>query len=288
MKVERFVTNTMVLGECPVWDERTKTLYWIDITAGQVWGSTSENQATMVSSFDQNVGACCLTKGDGLLVALEKKIIILDNNKQQVIVDGVEDQLQQNRFNDGKCDPRGRLIIGTMNKNVVPQAGNLYQISPEGDTNVLVEGVTISNGLDWSPDGKYLYYIDTPTGTLWRFLYDEETGTLHDRTPFIDYTQEEGNFDGMCVDADGCIWACHWGGFQVTQWDVQSRKKMQTIQLPVPNVTSCCFGGDNLNQLFITTGTGRDESVKRDYPQSGSLYTILTNTRGLPARRFGQ
>jgi sugar lactone lactonase YvrE len=287
MIVERLFADTMVLGECPVWDETTKTLYWIDITAGQVWSSKSANQATIISSFDQNVGACCLTKDEGLLVALEKQIVILKNDKQYIIVDSVESQKKQNRFNDGKCDINGRLIIGTMNKNVLPNEGNLYQVLPGGETRVLIKGVTISNGLDWSPDGKYLYYIDTPTGVLWRFLYDSETGSLYDRTPLIDYSHEEGNFDGMCVDADGCIWACHWGGFQVTQWEAQSGKKMQTIKIPVPNVTSCCFGGDNLNQLFITTGTGRDLSVKCDYPQSGSLYTCFTKTKGLHARRFG-
>ncbi|MEA5014489.1 MAG: SMP-30/gluconolactonase/LRE family protein [Candidatus Limiplasma sp.] len=287
MAAERLLPGEMILGECPVWDEGNNALYWIDITAGQLWRHGFLEEETTQVSFDQNIGACCLTRSGGVLVALEKSIVVLRDGHQQTLVEGIERELPHNRFNDGKCDSRGRLFIGTMHREAEKERASLYRLEPAGAMAKVLSPVTVSNGVAWSPDDRYLYYVDTPSGFLWRFAYDVETGTLSRRTPLIDYRNEEGDFDGICVDAEGCIWACHWGGFQVSRWDPRTQQKLLSIPLPVPNVTCCCFGGPGMNRLMITTGTGRDPRVKRDYPLSGSLYACEVDTVGLPSNRFG-
>jgi len=114
-----------------------------------------------------------------------------------------------------------------------------------------------------------------------------DTGKLSGRTPLINYSGEEGMFDGICVDAEGCVWAAHWGGFQVSRWDPRTRGKLLSIRLPVPYVTSCCLGGEDMRTLFITTAADGDEQTKADYPLSGALFACWVDTAGLPANRFG-
>jgi len=230
---------------------------------------------------------CCLTKQGDILVALEKEIRLLHNWKEESVLPRIEDDNINNRYNDGKCDAKGRLWIGTMNKQSQRGEAAFYCIQPSGNMNKVFDHVTISNGIAWSPDNKYLYYVDTPSGFLWRFDFNLETGTLDNKIALIDYREEKGVFDGITVDEQGTIWACHWGGFQVSRWDPNSGKKIDHIELPVPNVTCCCFGGSNMNQLYITTGIGVDKTIKTNYPESGSLYICEADVFGLPANRFG-
>lgn len=286
MQTERLFHETMILGECPVWDERTNTLFWIDITAGQLWQHSFVLNRSNHCEFGQNIGMCCLTESEGLVIALEKSILLVNDGFQEVLVDGIEREQPRNRMNDGKCDSQGRLLVGTMHKDVKPNEAALYCLDGQSRFQRVLGNVTISNGLGWSPDNRFLYYVDTPSGILWQFDYDIETGALFNRTPLIDYSHEEGQFDGICVDAQGCIWACHWGGFQVSRWDPRSRRKLSSIRLPVPNVTSCCLGGEKMNKLIITTGTGRDQEVKMRYPLSGALFVCELDVPGFPANRF--
>lgn len=287
MKAERLFTQEMILGECPVWDDKIKALFWIDISAGQLWQQKCGHDAGLYRTFDQSIGMCCLAHDGSVVVALEKSIVQVNGEYSRVLFDDDDMEEPNNRFNDGKCDAAGRLLIGTMNKLAEPKRAGLYQFTQNEGLKQLFGGVSISNGLDWSPDKRKLYYVDTPHGVLWRYDYDMETGDLHNKTPFIDYSSEKGDFDGCCVDAEGCIWACHWGGFQVSRWDPLSGRKIDTIALPVPNATCCTFGGEKMNNLIITTGVGRDRSVKRDYQLSGSLFVVETDTVGMPPSRFG-
>ena len=155
-----------------------------------------------------------------------------------------------------------------------------------GELRTLVDQVTTSNGIGFSPDNRSMYYVDTPSGALWRFDYDIETGTLSNRTALIDYTGEEGSFDGLTVDAEGHIWVAHWGGFQVSRWDPKTGRKLQSVPIPAPFVTSCCFGGKDLSTLYVTSAWNRDEKVRAEHPDAGGLFIFKTDTRGLPGFRF--
>ena len=286
MKAEPLFNETMSLGEGPIWDVQTNTLHWVDIIKGIMWKHDFENKQTSHRDFGQSVGMCAVAQGGGMLAALAKSIVLIRDGQEQALADNAEPTFPQNRFNDGKCDAAGRLLVGTMHRQGKPGLGALYSLEKNKGIKKLLGDVSISNGLGWSPDNRYLYYADTPSGVLWRFHYDLDTGELSDRRPLIDYTNEEGQFDGLCVDAEGCIWVAHWGGYQVSQWDPQTGKKLQSIRLPVPYVTSCCLGGSDMRTLFITTANNEDEKVRRDYPLAGAIFACQVDVPGLPANKF--
>jgi sugar lactone lactonase YvrE len=277
------------LAEGPVWDDRTQRLLWVDIEGRRLhWydPATREDRSLVMPS---RIGMVCLTNSGEPMVALEKGVyLVKSDDSLRLFCGDMEPELERNRLNDGKCDAAGRLWVGSMNMDVVSNQASLYCITPDTQCAQALEGVTVSNGIGWSADGRFMYYIDTPSGFLWRFDFDLETGRIRNRVPLIDYRNEEGNFDGMTIDAEGCLWIAHWGGFQVSRWDPANGKKMLSVKVPVPNPSSCTFGGPNLDILYITTATGRDKAVKRDYPLSGSLYVYRDGTRGLPACRFGK
>ncbi len=289
MKTAEFLLDAgSQLSEGPLWDERAQLLYWVDIEGRRlhVYNPVAHEDHSLL--MPSRIGMVCLTKDDRVMVALEKGVYFVQGEEStQLFFGDMERPLERNRLNDGKCDAAGRLWVGSMNMDVTEGQAALYCLTPEKQCAKMLDGVTVSNGLGWSLDGRFLYYIDTPSGFLWRFDFDLETGRISNRTALIDYGNEEGNFDGMTVDAEGCLWIAHWGGFQVSRWDPVSGKKILTVKVPVPNPSSCAFGGPKLDRLYITTATGRDKTVKRDYPLSGSLYVYEDGTRGLPAHRFG-
>jgi len=286
MRAERLFPETMILGEGPVYDEKAGVLHWVDITAGQLWRHDFGENLTTHRDFGQSVGMCCLTEGGGVVAALKKSLVLVGDGGERVLIDGVEPEAPDNRFNDGKPDPAGRLLVGTMDEYKRPGLGALYCLEEGKGFKKLLGGVSISNGLAFSPDSRVMYYVDTPSGALWRFDYDLDTGEISNHAPLIDYTGEEGRFDGITVDAEGCIWAAHWGGSQVSRWDPATGRKLLSLRLPVPYVTCCCFGGPGLKTLFITTAWDGDERVRQEHPLSGALFACRTDTQGLPAGRF--
>jgi sugar lactone lactonase YvrE len=194
------------------------------------------------------------------------------------------------RFNDGKCDGRGRLWIGTMGLKAESGMGTLYRFDPRQDGATLttrVPHVTISNGLAWSGDGRTMYYIDTPTRRIDAFSYDIGNGEISDRRPIFTVPEGAGNPDGMCIDAEDKLWVALWGGWSVLRIDPATGKMLQRIALPVEQVSSCCFGGDNLSTLYITTAGGTNPAKKASEPLAGGIFRFNTGTRGLPCATLG-
>ena len=284
MKAELLFDHRLTLGEGPVWDEKTKSLYWVDITKGQVWHHDFSSGQTDTLGFGETVGMVCLDKQGALIAALSKSIVKVDKDKITVLADGVEVDLPKSRFNDGKCDARGRLLVGTAD---VDKACALYTLEEGQPLRKILPGVSISNGIGFSPDNKYLYYVDTPTRHLWRFDYDLDTGHITNRVPLIDYTNEPGMFDGLCVDDEGMLFIAHWGGYQVSRWNPETGKKLSKIDVPAPFVTSCCFFGEGMNRLFITTCSGFTQEAMDAHPLAGCLFVAEPGVTGPYAERFG-
>jgi len=277
------------LSEGPLWDERTQVLYWVDIEGRRLHVYDPVTHQDRSFLMPSRIGMVSLTKDDRVMVALEKGVYFVEEGDSVRLFYGdMERPLERNRLNDGKCDAAGRLWVGSMHMDVVPGQAALYRLTQDRQCTRMLDGLTVSNGIGWSPDGRFMYFIDTPSGFLWRFDFDAETGRICNRTPLIDYRNEEGNFDGMTVDAEGCLWIAHWGGFQVSKWNPSSGKKILSVKVPVPNPSSCTFGGPGLGTLYITTASGRDKTVQRDYPLSGSLYVYEDGTKGIPSFRFGK
>lgn len=242
------------LGEGPCWDAATRTLYWINIYAGEIHAFSPETASDRVIQVGEAVGCIAPTKTGELVIASQSGISLLNpETGLRKMLTHPEAGMPGNRFNDGKCDPAGRFLAGTMDNAEKEASGSLYSLSPDGTLKTLLTGVRISNGLAWSPDHATLYYIDTPTRAVMAFAYDLATGDISQPRRAIHVPEELGWPDGMTSDMEGNLWIAMWGGAALTKWDPASGRLLQTIPVPALNVTSCAFGGEGLTDLYITS-----------------------------------
>ena len=289
-KLELVFDANAELGEGPFWDDKKELLYWVDIDNRKVCihnPSKNENKEVVLS---QKVSAIIpAPDGNKAVVALENGIhyLDLDSGELQAIFDP-EEHLPSNRFNDGKCDAQGRFWAGTMSTEDEKEKAALYCLEKDGTITKKVDKLSTSNGLAWSLDNKYLYLIDTPVQKVYQFDYDLDSGDIENKQAIIDFSDEDGFPDGMTIDEEGMLWIAHWGGGQVSRWNPNSGKKLEAINVPAPNVTSCAFGGENAQELYITTArTGMSTEELEKFPLSGALYKCKMDVKGFPGNYFG-
>jgi sugar lactone lactonase YvrE len=200
-----------------------------------------------------------------------------------------ESHIPGNRFNDGKCGPDGRFWAGTMSHTDEPGKGSFYAFDTDHSVSKKISNVSISNGMAWSADHKTFYYIDTPTFTVAAYDFDKNTAEIGNKRVVITIPKEDGSPDGMTIDSEGMLWIAHWDGWQITRWNPDTGKKLLSIPLPAARITSCAFGGDNLEDLYITSARAwltNDQLAEQ--PLAGSLFVIKnTGYKGLPAFEFG-
>jgi sugar lactone lactonase YvrE len=299
MQPELIVDARANLGEGSSWDAVTNRLFWVDIHSGVWHGYDPRHGSDYRHSFDEPVSCsapCNKTwlspggsSGDAVL-ALKSGIILLNQSSDDWdYLAQPETHLPGNRFNDGKCDPAGRFLVGTMDNTEKEASGSLYSYSPAGTLKTLLNGVRISNGLTWSPDYKTFYYIDTPTRQVTAFDYDLASGDIANPRPAVVVPSELGWPDGMTADAEGMLWVAMWGGAKLTRWNPSSGQLLEAIPIPALNVTSCVFGGQGLTDLYLTSARkGMSTEQLINYPLSGGLFRIQTNIRGLPTFEFGR
>jgi sugar lactone lactonase YvrE len=281
------------LGEGPTWDAKNQTLYWVDILGKRIHYHRGDQDGFV--QLDEMPGCLVLSKDRSLLVAARASILKLEpfdltqggsaTVTHTVLASVVEHA--NNRFNDGKCDPAGRFLAGSMNMDEETPSGALYSFDGQTVTRLLTD-IRISNGLTWTPDHKTFYYIDTPTREVKAFSYDLSTGQIAEPRVIIRVPETLGWPDGMTSDTDGNLWIAIWGGAQITRWDPRNGKLLEQIPLPAKNVTSCVFGGENLDELYITSARkGLDKADLTAYRHSGSLMRVKTKVRGMPTFEFG-
>ncbi len=271
------------LGEGPAWDAKTQTLYWVDVLEKRIYAGSK-----LFLQLDDYVSCLAPRKDGGLVIAQRFGFWTFepDSNKLFTLA-SPKGEPSNNRFNDGKCDPRGRFVAGTMDHNEQEASGSLYSLSPEGRIKKLLKDLRISNGIGWAPDCKTMYFIDTPTREVKAFDYDIETGQIANGRVLIHFEDTFGWPDGMTTDTAGNLWIAMWGGARVTQWDSKG-KLMEQFGVPALNVTSCAFGGPGMNELFITTArSGMDTAAMKKYPQAGGVFRMETNVEGMPTFEFG-
>jgi sugar lactone lactonase YvrE len=222
------------------------------------------------------VGAIALCESGDFIAGMKQGLAIVNRRNGSVnVLHHPETHLAENRYNDGKCDPMGRFWIGSTSIKNTRNAGSLYRIDSDGKCSLAIEGVTMSNGMAWSPDNSTFYYIDTPTFEVAAFDYNVNTGQISNGRKAFSIHKSEGLPDGMTVDSEGMLWIAHWGGWQVSRWDPNSGQKLMSFRLPVALVTSCTFGGDDLRDLYITSASiGLTEKQHEEQPLAGSLFVI--------------
>lgn len=193
-----------------------------------------------------------------------------------------ETEFPKNRFNDGKCDSRGRFWVGSTDCDEIEPNGSLYRVTGSDDVTQILPDIIVSNGLGWSPDDKTMYFTDSGHGVIYAFDYDIETGDIDNKRMFARVDPSDGLSDGLTVDSEGFIWGAHWDGWRITRYAPDGRI-VRTIGIPVPNVTSVAFGGDALDQLFITTARlGMSEDQLKEAPLSGGLFVVDVGVSGKP------
>ena len=226
------------------------------------------------------IGAVVPTRSGGLVAALRDGIYSVDpdSGAAALFAAAPSHDPKNFRFNDGKVDPLGRFWAGTLALDSRPGQSRLYRVDADRSVQVIREGVSISNGLAWSPDARTLYYIDSPTRMVQAFAFDLEQGTLGPPRVAISLGDDDGFPDGCCMDVEGCLWVAHWGAGKVTRWEPETARLLSTISLPVANVTSCAFGGARRDQLFITTAV--DDSRPGSEPEAGYLFRIEPGVTG--------
>jgi len=285
MQAELLLDARATLGEGPAWDEKTQTLYWVDILCKRVHAFKDSRDDFL--QLDEFIGCVAPRHDGGLVATLHASFWTLDlvAGKQALLASVSEPA--SNRFNDGKCDPAGRLLAGTMDMDEKTASGALYSLTAGQSPRKLLDGVRIANGLAWSPDYKIFYYIDTPTRQVRAFDYDLDTGDISHPRVVVEVPSEMGFPDGMTSDMDGRLWIALWGGSRVSCWDPHTGRLEAEIRVPAPHVTSCVFGGPRRDILFVTTArVGLDESALAANPLSGGLFQIQTQTTGMPTFEF--
>jgi sugar lactone lactonase YvrE len=263
-------------------------VYWLDILQKKVHIYQPETNEDREIQLDQLIGTIAPRKEGGTIAALEKGFYFLNVETGQLEpISDPERNVANNRFNDGKCDAAGRFWAGTMDKSEVSKQGSLYCLDSKLRVEKKLQNLGISNGLAWSSDNQYFYFIDTPTKKVLRYDYHLATGNIENPVEVISFEDQEGMPDGMTIDEEGMLWIAHWGGARVSRWDPDSGKQLTEVLVPAKNVTSCTFGGEDLKDLYITTARkGMDEAELEKYPNSGGLFRARTEIKGLPAYTF--
>lgn len=275
------------LGEGPAWDARAGVLHWVDIHAGHMHTFDPAKGTDRLIELGEPVGCVAPARTGGLVLALRSGFWNLSLPTVTQTLLAAPENLPGNRFNDGKCDPAGRFLAGTMDDAEQEASGSLYSLSPAGRLQTLLTGLRISNGLTWSPDYKTFYFIDTPTRLVMAYDYDLQTGSIANPRPVVRVPGELGWPDGMTSDQEGNLWIALWGGAKVTRWNPATGQMNAAVPLPALNVTSCIFGGPELGNLYITSARkGMNPAQLAEYPLSGGLFRLETDTRGLPTFEF--
>lgn len=276
------------LGEGPLWHPVENRLYWTDITEGDLYQSSRDLTTWSKTHFDTSIGSFGFCADGSLILATGRGFSFWKQGQTtpKIIWNPLPNR-DDVRMNDGKVDPAGRFWAGSMDP--VHSKGELYRLDPDGNQHTLLHNIGISNGLGWSPDHNRMYYTDSQKYSIDVFDYDLATGQISNQRPFVRLDKDSSEIvpDGLCVDVEGCVWSAHWNGWQIVRYDPQG-KPILRVKLPVQRVTSCCFGGEQRNQLFITTARiGLSAKELADQPHAGDLFTCSTSTQGQVTNLFG-
>ncbi|MEX2511607.1 MAG: SMP-30/gluconolactonase/LRE family protein [Cyclobacteriaceae bacterium] len=282
MKADLLYDSKCILAESPLWHEKLQCFFWVDIEKGTLYQFRTKEEEVKTWTFPHRLTMVVEGANDQLILALDEKLARFDlqTGNLEWLID-IEKGLPDNRCNDGACDAKGRLWVGTMSTLFTEGAGALYMVDNNLSLQQKLFPVSISNGISWSLDHKTMYYIDSPTRKIQAFRFELSTGNIEFHRNVVNIPEEMGVPDGMCTDEKGMLWVAHYGGFGVHQWHPETGLLLDKIDVAAPNVTSCAFGGQNGNQLLITTARENlDQELLERYPESGSVFIAKMKVKG--------
>lgn len=288
LQAELEFNRPATLAECPVWDERRNLLFWVDILSGVIFQYDPDQKKQVLFDIGEHIGSFALREEDGAVLALKSGFAFYSFQSNRIErIETPESHLANNRFNDGKCDPAGRFWSGTLSYEVKENAGSLYTLQSNLNVEAKLQNLTIPNGMAWDLKKEIFYFIDSPDRTIYKFDYNNETGQIENRSALYTFASTQALPDGMTIDADGHLWVALYNGFKVVRIDTERKEISFEVKLPVPQVTSCTFGGKDLNELFITTAREHMtlEEIEKA-PLSGCIFKANIPFKGLPTVRF--
>jgi L-arabinonolactonase len=288
-EAEIVVRGENKLGEGIVWSPAHHEAQWTDIHGKAFWSFNPSTGAAKSVALPERLACFAPLGGSRLLAGFASGLAGFDHaSGDRDEIAAIEADLPTTRLNDGKLDRRGRLVFGTMDESKDERPIGRVWSYDGAAPRVLFEGVRISNSIAFSPDGRRMYFADTPQRVIWRYDYDNDSGEISNRQVFVEVAAAHGYPDGSTVDADGCLWNAEWGGGRVTRYTPDG-KIDRVVSLPCSQVTCCAFGDVNLTTLFITSARGGlDEAKLKAEPEAGAMFAIDVGVKGLADTPFAK
>lgn len=279
------------LGEGAVWSETEQALYWVDILGKRLHRWTPASAARAQWTFQEEISALAPRAGGAQWVLALRRGLAVWNPQQPTepprYLCELEPHLPGNRCNDGKCDAQGRFWVGTIDFDCARPTGALYRLDHDGQVHRFEANMVVINGPAWSADQTTLLLNDTVNGRILAYTMDPASGALSGARVWLQLAPGDGLPDGLCTDAAGRIWLCHWGGGCVSCHDPLSARELGRITLPVSQVTSCAFGGADLRTLYVTTArTGLTAQALAREPLAGALFAVTVGAPGCLPHAF--
>ncbi|MDQ0208185.1 SMP-30/gluconolactonase/LRE family protein [Alkalicoccobacillus murimartini] len=281
MKAEVVWKTRAQLGEGPFWDEKEQVLHWVDIDGCKLNTYSPSLNENKQLSFGQQVTAVVKRKKGGFVLAMKDGVYLFEGDRLEKVA-SPEKEVSHHRFNDGKCDPAGRLWAGTMVTKGQHKDAALYRIDTDLSCEKVISDVQISNGLAWDMSQQLMYYIDTKTQQVVSYQYDIDSGEIQHKEVVYTFDDRDGHPDGMTIDRDGMLWVAMYNGWQVIQLNPRTKEKVNSVEVNAKCVTSCAFGGDDYRTLFITSASSDDEQDEF----GGALFAVETDSQGMKPDEF--
>lgn len=288
MKADLLVDCDNILGEGVQWRGQDARLWWTDIHGRKLWSCDADGGAAATIDTPERLGSFAFDPDGRLLAAFETGLFRWDIEGDRLDrLTTFEPDQPATRLNDGRCDRQGRFVVGGINEDGRRPTSSLIRYAGEG-AETLATGIGVSNSLCFSPDGRWMYFADTPSNIIRRYPYDPETGALGPAETFHRTVGRTGFPDGCCVDAEGALWSARFWGGRV-QRILPGGEEDMMIEVAAPQVTCACFGGPALDRLYITTAQeDLPPEQKAAWPKSGGLFVAEPGVRGLPEDGFAR
>lgn len=286
--VTRVQTIINQLGEGPLWVAEEGALYWVDIDQRQILRFYPATDTLETFDLETRVTALAMRASGGFVTATDQGLAFWDTHIRQLsFFADPEAGKPSTRFNDGAVDRQGRFWAGSMNEvDFVTPDGALYRLDPDGSLHTMEVGIPVSNGIGWSPDNKTMYFTDSMRQVILAYDFDPATGNISHRRPFVQVTEEGVVPDGLTVDSEGYVWSAQWGGWKVVRYDPDGQVD-RLVELPAQQISCPAFGGENLDELYITSAwSGLSEAERKKQPLAGALFRVRVGVKGIPEPRF--
>ena len=274
------------LGECPRWDEKEQLLYWLDINAGQLHRLDPVTGNDDFLQFDEEIGCFALREKGGFVLAMRTGLYTVEGwNTERTFISDPEVGMDKNRFNDGRCDDKGRLFTGSVYPPKDYGGASIYSLGPNGEVKCWIKDLLTANGIGFSPDNKTFYYADTPSHAINRCDFNLETGEVSNCSVFHQFPLGNGRPDGAAVDSEGYYWSALYEGGRVVRIS-PAGEIVQEILVPAKCPTMVAFGGEDLKTLYITSVGARPNEELAQYPHSGAIFAVRVDVAGRIENRF--